>query len=77
MTADEELQDPEGGIVAVISKEYIQGFMQDNYDFKLSNDELNELKQLIWEQEYDLMRWIDEAVRELLEQGRNKKGESN
>lgn len=62
-------------IIIPITGGFIQEFVKDNYDRKLTEQELEELSWLVWEEGiYDLWVWIDAAISKIIEEAKlNKK----
>lgn len=61
-------------IIILITRGYIQEFVEANYDRKLTEQELKELRWLVWDEgDYDLMCWIDAAVRQIIKKAKLKK----
>ena len=49
---------PEDNVIVEITEEFIQEFIEHNYERKLTASELEDLRWAIWEQTGDLMDWI-------------------
>jgi hypothetical protein len=53
-------------IIAVITEEYVQEFVEANYKRRLTKSELEELECLLWEGDCELMDWLDYGVRQIV-----------
>lgn len=64
---NKQIPDKDDHIIIAIHRGYIQEFVEANYGRKLTESELDELSWLVWDEgDYDLMCWIDAAVREII-----------
>jgi len=54
-------------IIAVITEEFVQQFVEDNYKRRLTKSELEELECLLWDDgHWELMSWLDYGVRQIV-----------
>jgi succinate dehydrogenase flavin-adding protein (antitoxin of CptAB toxin-antitoxin module) len=60
-------------IIIGIRRLYIQEFVEANYGRKLTESELEELSWLVWENDWDLMQWLDEAIGQIVEEAKPEK----
>ena len=59
-------------IIIAIRRLYIQEFVEANYGRELTETELEELTWLVWENDWELMQWLDEAIREIMKDSEPK-----
>lgn len=63
---NEQMADKDDNIIIAISKGYIQQLAEDNYGRKLTEAELEELSWLVWEEDWYLWQWLDEAISKII-----------
>lgn len=59
-------------IIIAIRRLYIQEFVEANYGRELTEAELEELTWFVWENDWELMQWLDEAIREIMKDSESK-----
>ncbi len=60
-------------IVIAINREYIQSFVEANFDRRLTVSQLNELSFSVWdESDESLMNWLSPAVKMLIDNSERK-----
>lgn len=61
-------------IIILITRGYIQEFVEANYGRELTDAELEELSWLVWEEgDYDLMCWLDASINQIIKKSESKK----
>ena len=63
---NEQMTDKDDHIIIPIPKGYIQQLSEDNYGRRLTEAELEELSWLVWENDWYLWEWLDEAIRQII-----------
>lgn len=60
-------------IIIAVRRLYIQEFVESNYGRELTEAELEELTWLVWENDWELMQWLDEAIRQIIKETKPEK----
>jgi len=70
---NEQIKDKDNQIIIIITRGYIQEFVEANYGRKLTKAELEDLSWSVWEDgDYDLMCWIDQAIIQIIRKSESK-----
>lgn len=71
---NKHIADKDDHIIIPITRGYIQQFVKDNYGRELTESELEELSEFVWDDgDYDLMSWIDATISQIIEESKQKK----
>lgn len=63
---NEQTANKDDHIIIAVRRLYIQEFVEANYGRELTEAELEELTWLVWENDWELMQWLDDAISQII-----------
>lgn len=69
---NEQMTDKNEQVIIAVRRLYIQEFAEANYGRELTEAELEELTWLVWENDWELMQWLDDAIGEIMKDSEPK-----